>query len=302
MNGIIYNLASIIIFSVKLGIRNEILSNNAEQYTLTIPTVVPSHQEGPATQKVQKARKSTPSSGFKAISSSGCTKFSENSTPTDSHTNNPTPDEEGPSPFKRPPRSSSELPTKYSKEPSSRKSTQNTVGSRRPPPLAISPLIKTELVDVNEGVVSSRARVESATFSTISGPTLTTHEETEEDELKPCALQPRKLHTNELELSKIGALNFKRISDTVSTYLTIHPPYNYNVPTDSTIHAPDKPSVSIAFTIHPLDNPGVSTASTIHPRYNHNVSTVSTMTASTGLLSYETVRSPTDLTTANLGK
>ena len=289
----IYNLASIIIlFSVKLGIRSELLSNNEAQYTPTIPTVVPSHQKRPATQKVQRARKSTPSSGFKTISSSECTKFSESSTPTDFHANYPTLEEEGSSPLRRSTRSSSQLPPKSSKEPSRRNSTQNTVGSRRPPPLAISPLIKPELVDVNEGVVSSRARVVSATFSTISGFTLTTpSEETREDELKPSVLQSIELHTNELELSEIGALDFKRYSDTVSTDSTIHSPdkprvsvaftthplYNPGVSTASTIHSLNNPSVSPDFTIHPLNNPSVSTASTIHSRYNHNVSTNSTI-------------------------
>ena len=295
----IYNLARIILFSVKLGIRNDLLSNDEAEYTSTIPTVVPSHQEGPATHKYQRARKSTPSSGLKTISSSGCTKVSESSTPTDSHTNNTTPEEEGPSPLIRSSRSSSELPKKSSNESSRRKSTQNTVGSSRPPPLAISPLIKTEPVDVNEGVVSSRAGVVSATFGTINGFTLTTpSEETEEDELIPNVLQSIELHNNELELNlmEIGALYFKRNTDTVST--------------DSTIHSPDKPSASIAFPKHPLDNPSVSTDSTIHPQYIPSVSTDFTVlppynpcvsTAFTELPSYETVRLPTDLTTANLG-
>ena len=351
----IYNLARIILFSVKLGIRNDLLSNDEAEYTSTIPTVVSSHQEGPATHKYQRARKSTPSSGLKTISSSGCTKVSESSTPTDSYTNNTTPEEEGPSPLIRSSRSSSELPKKSSNESSRRKSTQNTVGSSRPPPLAISPLIKTEPVDVNEGVVSSRAGVVSATFGTINGFTLTTpSEETEEDELIPNVLQSIELHNNELELNlmEIGALYFKRNTDTVSNDSTIHPPYNPNHSPDSTIHSPDKPSVSIAFTTHPLYNPSVSTASTKdphdnpsvstdstihspdkpsvsiafpkHPLDNHSVSTDSTIhpqyipsvstdftvlppynpcvsTAFTELPSYETVRLPTDLTTANLG-
>ena len=275
----IYNLASIIIlFSVEFDIQSELLSNNEAQYTPTIPTVVPSHQKGPATQKEQSVRKSTPSSGFKTIKSSGCTKVLESSTPTDFHSNNPTQEEEGPSPLRRSARSSFKLPTKSSQESSRRKSTQNTVGSSRPPPVAISPLIKTEPVDVNEGVVSSRARVVSATFSTISGFTLTTpSEETSEDELKPSVLQSIELHTNELELSEIAALDFKRNSDTVSTDSTIHPPYNLNVSTDSTTHSPDKPSVSVAFTTHLLYNPSVSTASTIHSLDNPSVFTDSTI-------------------------
>ena len=325
----IYNLARIILFSVKLGIRNDLLSNDEAEYTSTIPTVVLSHQEGPATLKDQRARKSTPSSGLKTISSSGCTKVSESSTPTDSHTNNTTPEEEGPSPLRRYSRSSSELPKKSSNESSRRKSTQNTVGSSRPTPLAISPLIKTEPVDVNEGVVSSRAGVVSATSGMISGFTLTTPSE---------------------ELMEIGALYFKRNTDTVSPDSTIHSPDklsvsiafkthplynpsvstasikdphdNPSVSTDSTIHSPDKPSVSIAFPKHPLDNstasaihspekpsvtlastihppdkPSVSTDSIIHPQYNPSVST-----DFTELPFYETVRLPTDLATANLGK
>ena len=307
----IYNLASIIIlFSVKLGIRSELLSNNEAHYTPTIPTVVPLHQEGPATQKVQRARKSTPSSGFKTIRSSGCTKVLESSTPTDFNTNNSTPEEEGPSPLRRSSRSSSELPINSSKEPSRRKSTQNTVGSSRPPPLAISPLIKIELVDVNEGEVSSRGV--SATFGTISGITLTTpSEETEEDELKPSALQPREMSTNEQQPSEIGALYFKMNTDALFTESAIHPPYNPSDSTDSPIRSPDTPSVSTAFTIHPPDNPSVSTASTKHPPDNPSVSTASTIhpsdnpsvsTASTELPSYETGRLPTHLNTANGGK
>ena len=129
----IYNLASIIIFSVKLGIRSKLLPNNEAQYTAITPTVVPFHQERPETQKVQCAKKTTPLSGFETISSSVCTKVSKISTLTDFHSNNPVPEEEGPSPLRRSTRSSSKLPTKSSKEPSKRESTQNTVGSSRPP-------------------------------------------------------------------------------------------------------------------------------------------------------------------------
>ena len=322
----IYNLASIIIlFSDELDIQSEVLSNNEAQYTPTIPTVVPSHQEGPATQKEQSVRKSTPSSGFETISSSECTKCSESSTPTDFHANYPTQEEDGPSPLRRSTRSSSKLPTKSSKESSRRKSTQSTVGSSRPPPLAISYLIKTEPVDVNEGLVSSRAGVVSATYATISGFTLATpSEETEEDELNPSVLQSIERHTNELQPNEIGALYIKRNNDTIFTDSTIHPPdnprastastihpsYNHSVSTAYTIHPPDNPRASTASTIHPSDNPSVSTASTIHPPYNLSVSTDSTIhppdnpsvsTASTELPSYETVRLPTDLTTAKIG-
>ena len=194
------------------------------------------------------------------ISSSGCTKVSEGSTPTEIHTNNVTPEEKGPPPLRRSTRSCAKLPT--SKEPSRRKSTHNTVGSSRPPPLAISPLIKTEPVDVNEGVVSSEVGVVAVTFGMISGFTLTTpSEETEEDELKPSTLQPRELHTNELQPNEIRALNFKSN-------------------TDSTIHSPDNPSVYSDSTKHSPDNPSVSSDSTKQCR----------STDSTELPSYETVR------------
>ena len=304
-----HNLASRILFSVKLGIRSEHLSKNEAHYTPKIPTVVPFHHEGPATQKLKRARKSTPSSEFETISScSGCTKVLASST--DFHSNNPNPEEEGTSPLTRSTSGSSKLATKSSNESSLKKSTQSTVGSSRPPPVAISPPIKTELVDFNEVMVSSTAGVVSATFDTTFGFTLTTpSEETEEGELKPSVLQPRKLHTNELHPSEIGALYFNK--DTISTASTKHPPYKLSVSTDSTIHPPDNPSVSTASTIHPSDNPSVSTDSTIHPPDNLSVSTDSPIhppdnpsvsTASTELPSYETVRLPTNITTANHGK
>ena len=247
-----------------------------------MPTVVSSHQEGLATQKVLNARKSTPSSGFKTISSSGCTKVSESSTPTDIYTNNPIPKGEGPPLLRRSTRSSSKLLTKSSKEPSRRKSTRNTVGSSKPPPLEFNPFIKIETVDVNGG----GAGMVSATFDTISGFTLTTpSEETEVDELKPSALQPRELHTNELQPNEIIALHFKRNTDTIYSYSSINPPYNPRISTASTIHPLDNPSVSTAFTIHSPDKPSISTNSTIQPPDYPSFST-----ASTELPSYETVR------------
>ena len=294
----IYNLANIILFSVKLSIRNRLLSNNEAQNTPTVPTVVPSHQEGPATQNVHRFRKITHSSGLGTSSSSGCIEVSGICTPTDFYSNNPIPEEDGLPPLRRSTRSSSKLPKKSSKEPSRRMSTQNTVSFSRPPPLAISSVIKSEPIDVNDVVVSSRAGVASATFGTITEFTLTTpSEETEEDELKPSALQLRELDTNELQPSEIGALYLKRNADTVSTDSTIHPPYNPNIPTASTIHPSNNPSVNSDSTINSPDNPSVSTDSAIHPSDSPSVST-----ASTGDSCYETVHLPTDLTTANRGK
>ena len=195
-------------------------------------------------------------------------------------------------------RSSSTLPPKSRKEPGRRKSTLIKVGSSRPPPLAISPLIKTEPVDVHKGVVSSRAGVVSATFGKIIGFThATPSKDTEEDEIKPSTLQPREMSTNEQQPSEIGVLYIKRDTDTIFTDSTIHPLYNPSVSTDSTIHPPDSPSVSTASTIHPPDNLNFSTVSTVDPSDNPSLST-----AFTELPSYETVLSPTDLTTANSGK
>ena len=259
-----------------------------------MPTVVSSHQEGLATQKVLRARKSTPSSGFKTISSSGCTKVSESSTPTDIYTNNPIPEGEGPPLLRRSTRSSSKLLTKSSNEPSRRKSTQNTVGSSKPPPLEFNPLIKTETVDVNGG----GAGMVSATFDTISGLTLTTpSEETEVDELKPSALQPYEIRALNTNTIYSDSSIHPPYNPSISTASTIHPLDNPSVSTASTIHSPEKLSVTLASTIHPPDKPSVSSASTIQPPDYPSFST-----ASAELPSFETVRLPTDLTTAILGK